>query len=436
MYKYIVEQSTPLKGEISISGSKNAALPIIAASLLIDGDVILKNIPSLSDTSLMCDILKCFGASVNSEKNTFFINSSCLKNHIAPYDLSSKIRGSFLVMGPMLGRCGKVRISLPGGCPIGSRPVDLHLKSFQSMGATVSTGHGYIDVQAKKLHGAKIHLDFPSVGATENIIMAAVCAEGVTQIGNASQEPEIIDLASFLSKCGAKIYGAGTDEIKIIGKTPLVPCDYSIIPDRIEAGTFMTAAAITGGKIKLNNIIPSHLSPVTAKLCELGVTVTEDNYSLTVTAGKCLHSSDIKTMPYPGFPTDMQALMMSLFSVCEGTSMIRETIFENRFLHAPELVRMGANIKTDGRCAVIEGKPYLSGAFVKATDLRAGAALCIAALRAKGKSEISDIYHIERGYENFDKKLQLLGGKIYTYSTEYFLSNSCFISQSLGDKST
>lgn len=412
MFKYIIEESGHLSGEIDISGSKNAALPIIAASLLADGDVVLKNIPCLSDTTLMCDILKCFGAKVTAEKNTLYINSSNLKNYIAPYDLSSKIRGSFLVMGPMLARCGKVRISLPGGCPIGTRPVDLHLKAFAQMGAEILTGHGYIDVSAKKLTGAKIHLDFPSVGATENIMMAAIGANGTTYIGNASQEPEIVDLANFLNKSGAKICGAGTDEIKIVGRTPLSPCEYSVIPDRIEAGTFMVAAAITGGKVTLNNVIPSHLSPVIAKLTELGVKISAKNTTINITANYPLHCADIKTMPHPGFPTDMQALMMSLLSVCDGTSVICETIFENRFMHAPELVRMGASIKTDGRCAIINGRPYLTGACVKATDLRAGAALSIAALCAKGKSEISDIYHIERGYELFDEKLIKLGAKI------------------------
>ena len=412
MFKYVIEHSAPLSGEINISGSKNAALPIIAASLLTGGDVALKNIPKLSDTTLMCDILRCFGAEVYNENNTVFVNSKNIKNHIAPYDLSSKIRGSFLVIGPMLGRCGRVRISLPGGCPIGSRPIGLHLKGFEKMGAAVSFGHGFIEVSVKKLTGAKIHLDFPSVGATENIMMAAVCADGITYIGNASQEPEIVDLANFLSKCGAKICGAGTDEIKIIGLSPLRSCEYSIIPDRIEAGTFMAASMITGGNIKLNGIIKNHLSPVIAKFSELGAEFSCNGSTLAVSSCAKMHAADIKTMPFPGFPTDMQALMMSLCCVCEGTSVICETIFENRFLHAAELIRMGANIKTDARCAIIEGKPHLSGAFVKATDLRAGAALSVAALAASGKSEISDIYHIERGYELFDKKLAELGARI------------------------
>lgn len=412
MERYIVENSAPLSGEVLISGSKNAALPIIAACILIDGEVILKNIPRLSDVNLMCDILKCFGAKVYFSDNTLYINSKTIKNHIAPYDLASKIRGSFLVMGPMLARCGKVRISLPGGCPIGSRPVDLHLKGFSLMGAKISQGHGYIDICAKKLSGSKIYLDFPSVGATENIMSAAVFACGTTLIKNASQEPEIVDLAAFLSKCGAKISGAGTDEIKIIGGSNLSPCSYTVIPDRIEAGTFMAAASITGGRLTLRNIIPDHLSPVIAKLSELGAAITIWDNSLKIEAPTRLKAVDIKTMPYPGFPTDMQALMMSLLSVSGGTSIISETIFENRFMHAAELCRMGACIKTEGRTAIIEGKKQLTGSEVRATDLRAGAALTIAALSAKGKSEISDIYHIERGYEDFDIKLKQTGAKI------------------------
>lgn len=412
MLKYIVESTNPLCGEVSVSGSKNAALPIIAACILIDGVAELKNIPRLSDISLMCDILKCFGADVVFSANSLNINCTDLKNHIAPYDLAGKMRGSFLVMGPMLAKYKRARISLPGGCPIGARPVDLHLKGLSALGAKVTQGHGYVEVKAKKLTGARIYLDFPSVGATENIIMAAVLAEGTTTLANASQEPEIIDLANFLCKCGAKIYGIGTDEIQIEGTASLNPCSYTVISDRIEAGTFMTAAVITGGKICLKNVIPSHLSPVTAKLSELGGKISFSENSVTISASDKLRATDIKTMPYPGFPTDMQAVMMALLSVCSGTSVISETIFENRFMHASELCRMGASIKTCGRTAVIEGKHHLTGATVKVSDLRAGAALTIAALAARGKSEILDIYHIERGYDRFDEKLRSLGASI------------------------
>lgn len=323
------------------------------------------------------------------------------------------MRASFLVMGPLLTKMGCAKIYLPGGCAIGSRPVDLHLKGFAAMGAEISQGHGYMDVKSNgKLIGSKIYLDFPSVGATENIMMAAVLADGQTIIENSATEPEIVDLANYLSMMGADVKGAGTDTIRIIGVSELRGKNYTVIPDRIEAGTFMIAAAITGGDVLIENVVPDHLKPVTAKLTEAGVEVSEEISSIRVKAGEKLKAIDIKTLPYSGFPTDMQAQMTSLMSKAEGTSVIIETIFENRFMHICELKRMGANIKIEGRTAIIEGMSKLTGAQVKASDLRAGAALILAGLASEGSTEISNIEHIDRGYDSIDTKLRELGSNI------------------------
>ena len=413
MNKLILRPSPPLQGEIHVSGSKNAALPILAASILADGPVELQNVPALTDVSAMCEILECLGCRVdlNGDGNCR-IDAQNITNYIAPYDLASKMRGSFLIMGPMLAKYGKIRISLPGGCPIGSRPVDLHLKGFAALGAEINQGYGYIEVSAARLRSTKVYLDFPSVGATENILMAATLAEGITTLENAAVEPEIVDLANFLCSMGAIIYGAGTDTIKIHGVSLLSGTMHSIISDRIEAGSFMVAAAITRGNVRICNIIPDHLKPITAKLRETGAEIAAEDSCITVRAGGNFNPIDVKTLPFPGFPTDMQAQMMALLSVTEGTSIITETIFENRFMHAAELNRMGANIKVEGRTAVIEGTTELTGSQVKATDLRAGASLVLAGLVAKGCTEISDIYHIERGYDALDIKLQSLGANI------------------------
>lgn len=413
MAQFLVKKSNPLNGTVTINGSKNAALPILAASLLADGQITLTNVPNLSDVRLMCDILRCIGcqATWNAE-GTICVDSTRLSNYIAPYDLARRMRGSFLVMGPMLARMGISRISLPGGCAIGARPVDLHLKGLRALGAHVKQGHGYIEVRAQRLTGCNIYLDFPSVGATENILMAATLAQGQTIIENAAVEPEIVDLANALIGMGAVIFGAGTDTIRVEGVKALHGVQHSIIPDRIEAGSFMAAAAITHGHVLLNNIVPEHLKPVTAKLREMGIRVAETVDSIEIDARSRFRSVDIKTLPFPGFPTDMQAQMMSLLSVIDGTSLIVETIFENRFMQAPELQRMGAHIKIEGRSAVIEGVKTLTGAQVKATDLRAGAALVIAGLAAKGDTEISDIHHIERGYAGFAERLSSLGAEI------------------------
>lgn len=412
MEKIIVKKSPPLYGTVKISGSKNSALPIMAAALLCDGECIIKNVPPLRDVLIMCALLEHLGAEACFSGEALRISASKIKTSTAPYECMKKMRASFLVMGPLLAKTGHAKVSLPGGCPIGQRPVDLHLKGFAAMGAKISGGHGYAEAKAPSLSAAKIYLDFPSVGATENIMMAACLTEGQTVIENAATEPEIADLADFLIKSGAKIQGAGTDTVRIDGVERLHGCTHTIIPDRIEAGTFMTAAAATHGCITVDGIISEHLKPVSAKLREMGAEIREKPSSIYIDASSGLTGVDIKTLPFPGFPTDMQAQMSSLMSKTRGSSLITETIFENRFLYVPELVRMGANIKIDGRSAIIEGVRSMSGAAVTATDLRSGAALIIAGLSSKGDTEIGNIFHIDRGYFSITDKLRSLGAKI------------------------
>mgnify|MGYP000409527937 FL=1 len=414
MNKFLVEKSPPLRGNVRISGAKNSALPILAASLLGTEDIILEDVPNLKDVEVMCEVLSSLGAKVELlDKGKIKINSKDINNYETPYELMSKMRASFLVMGPLLTRLGKTKTSLPGGCAIGTRPIDLHLKGFRALGAEIDVDHGYIGAYAEKLVGDRIYLDFPSVGATENIMMAAVMAEGETIIDNAAMEPEIVDLANFLNKLGAQIKGAGTSSIKIKGVKELGGANHSVIPDRIEAGTFMVAAAITKGDVIVENVITSHIKPIIAKLRESGCEVWEEEDKVRVIGTDNLKSVDIKTLPYPGFPTDMQAQFMALMSVAKGTSVVIETVFENRFMHVDELKRMGADIKIDGRSAIIQGVDSLMSAPVKATDLRAGAALVLAGLIADGVTEISDIYHIDRGYESMEAKFAKLGAKIY-----------------------
>lgn len=413
MGKFVIEKSGPLSGEITIPGAKNAALPILAATVLTQDECRVSNLPGVSDVNSMLDILCFLGADIGEEKKSkISIKSNNISKYEVPYTLAGRLRASFLVMGPLLARFGKATVSLPGGCQIGTRPVDLHLKGFSLMGAKITQSHGVVTAKAKKLVGERVYLDFPSVGATENIMMAATLADGVTTIENAATEPEICDLARFLRKMGAKISGDGSETIEITGVEFLKGVSHSIIPDRIEAGTLLAAAAITGGEITANGIICDHLVPVTAKLCEMGAEVTESKNSITIKSGGKLNAVDVSTLPYPGFPTDMQAQFAALLSIADGTSIIRETVFENRFMHIASLKRMGANIKTDGRSAIIEGTKSLTGAPVEASDLRAGAALVIAGLAAKGKTEISEIEHIERGYFRLDEKLNALGAKI------------------------
>lgn len=410
----MVEKSPPLKGNVRISGAKNAALPILAASLLGTEDIILEDVPKLKDVEIMCEVLTSLGSKVDYlDEGVIRINSAGINNYETSYELMSKMRASFLVMGPLLTRMGKTKNSMPGGCAIGTRPIDLHLKGFKALGATIDIDHGNIGAYTEKLVGDRIYLDFPSVGATENIMMAATMAEGETIIDNAAMEPEIVDLSNFLNKLGADIKGAGTSTIRIKGVKKLGGARHSIIPDRIEAGTFMVAAAITGGDVVIENVINSHVKPIIAKLKEAGCTVEEGIDSIRVIGNSELKAIDIKTLPYPGFPTDMQAQFMALMTILKGTSVVIETVFENRFMHVDELKKMGADIKIDDRSAIINGIKQLKGAVVKASDLRAGAALVLAGLVADGITEIENVYHIDRGYDGIEAKFTGLGAVIY-----------------------
>lgn len=416
MEKLIIHGGHELHGRVKISGAKNAVLPIIAATLLAqDKPCVLDEVPYLNDVCTIAEVLRQLGAKVdfNRQQHTLFVDSTVLKTVDAPYDLVRKMRASFVIMGPLLARYGKAKISMPGGCAIGTRPIDLHLKGFESLGAEIEIGHGFISATAPNgLKGTSIYLDFPSVGATENIIMAACMAEGQTILENAAQEPEIIDLANFLNIMGAKIRGAGTNVIKITGVPKLIGHNYTIIPDRIEAGTYMVAVAMTGGDIYIENAISEHLKPVIAKLNEAGVKIEEDIDGIRVSCNKRPKAINIKTLPYPGFPTDMQAQFMAMLTIADGTGLVTETVFENRFMHVDELKRMGACIKVDGRTSIVEGVPSLNGCQVKATDLRAGAAMVLAGLVANGETEVSYIHHIDRGYDNLVEKLCGLGADI------------------------
>lgn len=414
MDRIIINGGTNLNGKVKVSAAKNSVLPIIAASLLCPYECFLEDVPFLDDVEVICNVLDSIGASINFDKGggRIAIKGDKINSMEPPYDLVRKMRASFLVMGPLLSRFGRVKISLPGGCNIGTRPIDLHLKGLSALGAEVSLGHGYVEALCNKLKGCKIYLDFPSVGATENIMMASVLAEGETTIENAAEEPEVVDLSNFLNSMGADIVGAGTDTIKIQGVKDLNGTTHQVIPDRIEAGTYMVAAAITQGDVFVENVILEHVRPVIAKLQEAGVTVIEGQNKVRVISRGVPRAVDIKTMPYPGFPTDMQAQFMALMSISRGTSIITETVFENRFMHITELKRMGADIKVDGRSAVVEGKSRLTGAKVKATDLRAGAALVLAGLVGDGITEVFDIHHLDRGYVDIVGKLKGLGAKI------------------------
>lgn len=412
MAKIIVKKSNPLKGSVRIDGAKNAVLPIIAATLLAKGKSVLREVPNLKDVHVISDLLRHLGAEVEYKGTTLTVDATNLTTYDAPYELVRKMRASFLVMGPLLARFNQTRISMPGGCAIGTRPIDLHLKGFKALGAEVVMDHGFVEAKTDRLTGSKLYLDFPSVGATENIMMAAVLAEGTTIIENAAEEPEIVDLANFLNEMGADVRGAGTNTIRIKGVKELKATEHDVIPDRIEAATFMVAAAMTKGDITVENIILEHLKPVTAKLREAGCEIIEMDNSIRVIGPEKLKSIDIKTLPHPGFPTDVQAQFMAMLTVAKGTGVVIETVFENRFMHVAEFNRMGANIKIEGRTAVVEGVEELNGAKVNATDLRAGAALILCGLIAEGETEIGEIYHIQRGYVDIDKKITALGGNI------------------------
>ncbi len=418
MDKLIVTGKKAIHGEVTISGAKNAVLPIIVGALLAEDITVLHDVPKLSDVATIKEVLEILGAKITFENHTMTIDSRDLNNWDAPYNYVQKMRASVLIMGPLLARLGKAKISMPGGCAIGTRPIDLHLKGLEALGADTQINHGDMNavVPGGKLKGNRIYLDFPSVGATEHIMMAATTAEGTTVIENAAEEPEIVDLANFLNSMGANVRGAGTNVIKIEGVEKLHGTTYTIIPDRIEAGSYMIAAAITGGDLLVKNVIIDHIKPLIAKMIECGVEIIEEGSNLRVRSNGRLKAVDIKTMPYPGFPTDMQAQFMALMTVAEGTSVFTETVFENRFMHADELRRMGANIKIDGRNAIVEGVSRLTGCKVKATDLRAGAALIIAALAAEGQTEITELQYIDRGYEDLIEKFQTIGADIVRIS--------------------
>lgn len=413
MEKITVVGGKRLSGEVNISLAKNSVLPIIVASILCPEKIIIDKAPLLEDVLVLCDLLRELNCEVELSKDNLSINTKNLLPVSSSSSLIKKMRASFLIMGPILARFGYCELSSPGGCNIGSRPIDLHLKGFKALGADIRIEHGLIVAEVKKLKGNRIYLDFPSVGATENIMMASVFAEGTTIIENAAEEPEIWDLANFLNRMGADIEGAGTGTILIHGVKSLKGVSYKPIYDRIEAGTFMVAAAITNSIITVNGVNEDHVRPLIEKLKECGVKFNKIGDSIVVDGSGVNKSIDIKTMPYPGFPTDMQPQMMSLLSVVKGSSIITETVFENRFMHVSELTRMGANLKIDGRSVFIEGVNKLTGCEVRATDLRAGAAMILAGLVADGQTDIKDIYHIDRGYVDIEKKFSLLGADIY-----------------------
>ncbi|MBW2597885.1 MAG: UDP-N-acetylglucosamine 1-carboxyvinyltransferase [Deltaproteobacteria bacterium] len=412
MDKIVIQGGRVLKGEVKISGAKNAALPILISSLLTDGWNTYSNVPDLKDIQSTKLLLSSLGASIESDGDCIKINGGGMCNHEASYDLVRKMRASILVLGPLLARLKKARVSLPGGCAIGARPINLHLKGLARLGAVIELKHGYVEASADHLKGNDIYLDISTVTGTENLMMAAVLAKGVTVLRNAAREPEVVALADTLIKMGAKITGAGTSAITIEGVSSLKPVSVSIIPDRIEAGTFMVSAALTQGDVTLLNCEPDHLEAVMHKLRLSGAQVTVEDKSIRVQGPDEIVSIDVKTLPYPGFPTDMQAQFMVLMSVAKGFSIISETIFENRFIHVSELKRMGADIKISGDTAMITGVPSLSGAPVMATDLRASASLILAGLAAVGTTEINRVYHLDRGYETIEKKFAQLGAAI------------------------
>lgn len=420
MEKLVIHGGKPLEGTVRVSGAKNAVLPIIVASMLGTTQSTLTEIPKLADVHTVCDVIASLGVHIeHPEKDTLVIDAHELTSTTAPYDLVRRMRASFLVMGPLLARKGRAQISLPGGCSIGARPIDLHLKAFEAMGAVINLENGDIEATAPNgLKGAQIYLDFPSVGATENILMAASMAEGKTVLENAAEEPEIVDLATYLNSMGANIRGAGTNVIRIEGVKELHGANHAVIPDRIEAGTFMVGAAMTQGNVFVENAISEHLKPLISKLKEVGAEVQEEIDGIRVIGHAPLRPADIKTLPYPGFPTDMQAQFMALTTICQGTSVVTETVFENRFMHVDEFKRMGAKIRIEGRSAIVEGVPRLKGASVNATDLRAGAALVLAGLVADGETEVGYLYHIDRGYDNLVLKLQRLGADIVRVNIE------------------
>mgnify|MGYP001026738394 FL=1 len=413
MSNYIIEGGKKLYGETYVSGSKNASLPIMAASVLNRGITKLYNVPNIQDVQTMFEIIRDIGGKVTKKNNKMIIDTSKINTYEIPENLMRKMRSSVILAGAIIGKYNKANFSYPGGCEIGSRPIDLHLKGFEKLGINIKEEYGEIICNAEKIEGTQIHLDFPSVGATENIILAACLAEGTTILTNAAKEPEIEDMVKFLNKAGAKIRGAGTDRVEIIGVKKLFEISYNIMPDRIEAGTYLVAGAITGGNVKIINANPNHIEPILDKLEEANCMLKIGKNCIELKAPKRIKAVDIKTMPYPGFPTDMQAIFGALLSTAKGTSIITENIFENRFKYIQELNRMGAKINVEGRTAIIKGAKRIQGTNVVASDLRGGAALVIEALTAKGITQIENIHYILRGYEDIVEKLKSLGAKIF-----------------------
>lgn len=411
MDKIIIQGGKALHGDVLISGAKNAALPVMAAALLTEGTNTFHNIPDLMDIKTIKKLLRNLGAQIEGEQ-TLQINVDKINSCVAPYELVKTMRASVLVLGPLVARMGVARVSLPGGCAIGARPVNLHIKALEEMGAQIELKEGYIEAKAKKLKGAEIYFDISTVTGTENVMMAATLAQGTTILRNAACEPEVVNLAEVLNGMGAKISGAGTDVIKIEGVTSLKPTEGTIIPDRIEAGTFMIAAGMTHGELNILGCVPEHLEALTNKLRDTGMKISPIKGGLKATGTKKINSVDVKTLPYPGFATDLQAQMMAYMSIGSGLSVITETVFENRFMHVSELARMGADITIQGNNAIVRGVPELRGAPVMATDLRASASLILAALVAKGTTEISRVYHLDRGYEQIEKKFSAVGANI------------------------
>ncbi len=418
----IVKGGQKLKGKVRVEGAKNAVLPVLAGALLASkGKSIIKEVPNLADVYTIQEVLKSLNVSVEyfPEKNEMLIDSSATLSSEAQFEYVRKMRASILVMGPVLARNGFARVALPGGCAIGSRPIDQHLKGFEAMGAKITFGNGFVEAKTTgRLRGAKIYLDFPSVGATENIMMAAALAEGTTLIENAAKEPEIVDVANYINEMGGRVIGAGTDTMRIEGVEELHGAEHYIIPDRVEAGTFMVAAAITEGDVIIENAVPEHMAALISKMGEMGVDIQETEEGLRIRASRPLRSIDIKTMPHPGFPTDMQSQMMSLMLTATGNGILTETVFENRFMHVEEFRRMNASVKIEGRSVIMEGPSALQGAEVAATDLRAAAALILAGLAADGITRVNELYHLDRGYVDFHLKLAALGADIERVSVE------------------
>ncbi|NOU11487.1 MAG: UDP-N-acetylglucosamine 1-carboxyvinyltransferase [Nitrospira sp.] len=412
MDEILIRGGKRLAGDVRISGAKNSALPILASTILGGGECVITNLPRVVDVLTMGKLLGILGAKVSHEGNRAVIQVDAIESTEAPYDLVKTMRASVLVLGPLVARWGEAKVSLPGGCAIGSRPVNLHLAGLAKLGADISIEHGYITARAKRLRGERIYSDTPTVTGTENLMMAATLAEGVTTLENAAKEPEIVDLAEFLVKRGARIRGAGTDEIVIEGVRELHSGDHEVIPDRIEAGTYLAAAAVTQGDVTATHCRPGHLEAVLMKLREVGADVQEGNDHVRLTMLGTLRGTDIRTLPFPGFPTDMQAQMVALLSLAEGTSVVTETVFESRFMHVEELRRMGANIRVEGNRLVVTGRKQLTGAPVMASDLRASAGLIVAGLAAEGVTHVQRVYHLDRGYERIEEKLGALGAEV------------------------